>query len=103
MEKYGSYCITGLPLLLRIVRPVPIQRNFGVVSTVVIVYVPSGFTLHCLARPGSVCTFFIATWPSPSEYSNEYWSLDGVPDASPACTCVSRVMEAETAGWVAKL
>ena len=25
--KYGSYCLTGLPLLLRMVLPVAIQRS----------------------------------------------------------------------------
>ena len=38
--KYGSYCLTGLPLLLRIVRPLPTQRGSASTSALV----PSGFT-----------------------------------------------------------
>jgi hypothetical protein len=90
-------------LLLTTVRPVPIQRRFGVVSRTTSENVPSGLTVTWLARPGSVCSFFMATRPEPSEYSSENRSFEGVPAARAAAAWVSRSMTAATAGKLAKL
>ena len=49
--KNGSYCLTGFPLLLKTVRPVPTQRA----------------TVRRERDRGSAWTFFIATRPKPSE------------------------------------
>ena len=50
--KYGSYCLTGLPLLLNKVRPVPTQRGSTVPGK------PG-------TSPGSAWTFVNTTRPKP--------------------------------------
>ena len=53
-SKNGSYCLTGLPLLLKIVHPLPTQRGAttGPPSTI---------------GPGSAWIFFWISRPKPSE------------------------------------
>src|SRR5438874_5434668 len=76
-EKYGSYCRTGLPLLLTMVLPLAIQR------------------MVFLAASGSdsALIFLTKVWPAPSEYSTDTSIgifLSGVLGASPSCS--SRMM-----------
>ena len=52
--KNGSYLRTGLPLLLKIVQPLPTQRGLTVGP-------PS------TTGPGSACSFFWISRPKPSE------------------------------------
>src|SRR5258707_9008182 len=72
--KYGSYCLTALPLLLRTVFPLTIQRNGPPVCSV------------------SAWLRFISTVPMPSEHSKAICrGLGGSPLASDA-TCCSRTI-----------
>src|SRR5262249_37199434 len=58
--KNGSYCRTGLPLLLKIVQPLPTQR--GLTAG------PPG-----TSGPGSAWIFFWISRPKPSEYDRLCW------------------------------
>src|ERR1051325_5247813 len=82
--KYGSYCLTGFPLLLKIVLPLAIQR-IG----------PCGVS-------GSACIFLTITLPSPSEYSKEACSGGCSPGAS-WLTCFSRMTAQAHAGCLPQM
>src|SRR4051812_7698264 len=75
--KNGSYCLTGVPLLLKTVRPVPTQR--GTVG---------------VCGSGSACTLIIATRPNPSEYVKLCWNVCGAGKV----TCCSRAVTCTKAG-----
>src|SRR4051812_29138652 len=88
--KYGSYCLTGLPLLLKTVLPLTIQRCGPPVTS------------------GSARLRFINTDPEPSEHSNAICSrLSAVGSVrrlrATSAACSSRVMVQLPAGRVAHI